>query len=370
MSMTSLSAQEEGRAFVEAAEVRRLFLLSFPLFFLWTTMEAACNTATRHCYHPEPVLQSLMLSPKPVKTPVFRAAQLHGTYFKYKDEDEVEREDIFQRLPDSSLGTNDNAKARGATAAQDPLAHEETVPLPIQRHGDKKQQTKQGTSLFEVALSHQGAKGSASKKIENADLLNTLDWLVAPGEFAAQHKLPPKYKDDNHFKQDWFMGIYMQLMTNHCPEWVDDKPTCATNFASMEFPIFARDTEDMETSAAGPDIELAQSWESPSTINSKATWDSQSHEHPRFARSHPPKGLEKILFQQSDAKTTQEESSTWADGKTQQEEQASDNMSWNSSPFDVAAGSTTSPATATTDQLRSVEGVVVTAEKKIKEEHD
>eukprot|EP00536_Pseudo-nitzschia_multiseries_P007603 jgi/Psemu1/18325/gm1.18325_g len=45
------------------------------------------------------------------------------------------------------------------------------------------------------------------EKIEEADLLNTLDWLVAP--------LPPKYKDDNHFKQDWFMGIYMQLMANH-----------------------------------------------------------------------------------------------------------------------------------------------------------
>eukprot|EP00536_Pseudo-nitzschia_multiseries_P018120 jgi/Psemu1/54206/gm1.54206_g len=127
-------------------------------------------------------------------------------------------------------------------------------------------------------------------------------------------RLPPKYKDDNHFKQDWFMGIYMQLMTNHCPEWVDKEPTCATNFASMEIPIFSRDTEDMEASAAGPDIQLAQSWESPSDINSKATWDNQSHEHPRFAKSHPPEGLEKILFHQSDAKTTQE-SSTRADAK-------------------------------------------------------
>eukprot|EP00536_Pseudo-nitzschia_multiseries_P019465 jgi/Psemu1/60830/gm1.60830_g len=101
----------------------------------------------------------------------------------------------------------------------------------------------------------------------------------------------------------------MQLMTNHCPEWVDDEPTCATNFASMEFPIFARGTEDMEASAAGPDIQLAQSWESPSTINSKATWDSQSHKHPRLAKNHPPKGLvEKILFQQPDAKMAQESS--------------------------------------------------------------
>eukprot|EP00536_Pseudo-nitzschia_multiseries_P014262 jgi/Psemu1/38087/gm1.38087_g len=98
------------------------------------------------------------------------------------------------------------------------------------------------------------------------------------GEFTAQQKLPPKYKDDNHFKQDWFMGIYMQLMTNHCPEWANGKPTCAMNFVSMEFPIFARDIEDMEASAAGPDIQLAQSWESPrfgqdliSTIRCKDT---------------------------------------------------------------------------------------------------
>eukprot|EP00536_Pseudo-nitzschia_multiseries_P002133 jgi/Psemu1/4954/gm1.4954_g len=110
------------------------------------------------------------------------------------------------------------------------------------------------------------------EKIEEADLLNTLNWLVTP--------LPLKYKDNNHFKQDWFMVIYMHLMTNHCPKWIDNEPTCATNFAFMdEFPIFARDTEDTEASAVGPDIQLAQSWESPSTstINSKATWDSQSH---------------------------------------------------------------------------------------------
>eukprot|EP00536_Pseudo-nitzschia_multiseries_P007389 jgi/Psemu1/17877/gm1.17877_g len=180
------------------------------------------------------------------------------------------------------------------------------------------------------------------------------------GEFAAQHKLPPKYKDDNHFKQDWFMGIYMQLMPNHYPEWVGKEPTCATDFTSMEFPILARDTENMKASAEGPDIQLAQSWESTSTINNKATCDSQSHKHPWFAKSHPPKGLEKILFQQSDAKTTQE-SSTWADAKTQQ---SSDNASssWNSPPFDADAPS--SSATVTTYQLWSVEGAVATAEKK------
>eukprot|EP00536_Pseudo-nitzschia_multiseries_P006364 jgi/Psemu1/15073/gm1.15073_g len=219
MSMTSLLAQEEGRAFVETA-------------------------------------------------------QLHGTYFKCEDKDERDTR-VSQLGRDEGLTRSlsvCNLKKEGKKKKTCNESHEETVPLPIQRH----------------------------EKIEEADLLNTLDWLVAPvnhclgcyntkckirpwihcfynmskeGEFTAQHKLPPKYKDDNHFKQDWFMGIYMQLVMNiHCPEWVDNKPTCATNFAFMEFPIFARDTEDMEASAVGPDIQLAQSWESPSTINSKATW--------------------------------------------------------------------------------------------------
>eukprot|EP00536_Pseudo-nitzschia_multiseries_P015342 jgi/Psemu1/42142/gm1.42142_g len=92
-------------------------------------------------------------------------------------------------------------------------------------------------------------------------------------------------------------------MTNHCPKWVDDEPTCATNFASMEFPIFARDTEGMEASAAGPVIQLAQSWETPR--------------------------LGEDLFQQSDAKM----------------HKLSDNISWNSSPFNVddSDGSSSSP---------------------------
>eukprot|EP00536_Pseudo-nitzschia_multiseries_P011328 jgi/Psemu1/28554/gm1.28554_g len=234
-------------------------------------------------------------------------AQLHGTYFKCEDEDErdtsrVSQLDVFQHS-DPSFGTNDN-NGNDARGGQDPLA------FAIQRKREriKKLPTKATKKLFPslskgmhlVKIIDPGygwkievGRDSTAKppalpptpeKIEKADLLNTFDWLAAP--------LPPKYKDDNHFKQDWFMGIYMyQLpMTNHCPEWVGDEPTCATNFASMEFPIFARDTEDMEASAAGPDIELAQTWENPSTINSKATWDSQSHEHPHFAKSQ-----EKIL---------------------------------------------------------------------------
>eukprot|EP00536_Pseudo-nitzschia_multiseries_P008882 jgi/Psemu1/21714/gm1.21714_g len=325
-----------------------------------------------------------MSSPEPIETLVFQAAQLHETYFKYEDEDDrdstVSQLDVFQHFPDSSPEINDN-KAR---VAQDPLAFairrktgrrkklamkatQKLFPLLskgmvtrsnklnkghicLKWHLATKAQSAQELvkridpgyrwkiEVVRDPTANQAPSHPTPEKIEEADLLNTLDWLVAPvhhclgcyntkckfrpwihraynmskeGEFTAQHKLPPKYKGDNHFKQNWFMGIYMQLMTNHCPQWVDNEPTCATNFASMEFPIFARDTEDMVASAAGPDIQLAQSWESPaSTVNSKNTWDSQSHKHPRFAKSHPPKGLEKISFQQSDATRTTQESST------------------------------------------------------------
>eukprot|EP00536_Pseudo-nitzschia_multiseries_P017213 jgi/Psemu1/49854/gm1.49854_g len=289
MSMTSLLAQEEGRTFVEAAE-------------------AASNTATQHFYHPEP--KQSMPSPKPVQTLVFRAAQLRGTYFKCEDEDErvtrVSQLDAFQHLPDFSLGTSGNNNDNDARGG--PLA----FVIRRKRERRKKPAMEATKKLFPslskgmVVRSNNLKKGhiclKATKarsaqelvkqidpgyeKIEEADLFNTLDWLVAP-----VHRCLGCYNTN------WFMGIYMQLMANHCPEWADVEPTCATNFAFMEFPIFARDTEDMdEVSAAGPDIQLAQSWESPSTINSKATWDSQSHEHLRFANSHPPKDLEKILL--------------------------------------------------------------------------
>eukprot|EP00536_Pseudo-nitzschia_multiseries_P018105 jgi/Psemu1/54155/gm1.54155_g len=92
-------------------------------------MDAARNSATQQFYKPEPG-QSMPL-PKPMETLVFRAAQLHGTYFKYKDKDEDEREtlgDVFQRLPDSSLGTNDN-KARGKKKETCNESQKETVPL-------------------------------------------------------------------------------------------------------------------------------------------------------------------------------------------------------------------------------------------------
>eukprot|EP00536_Pseudo-nitzschia_multiseries_P016989 jgi/Psemu1/48829/gm1.48829_g len=354
MSMTNLLAQEEGRAFVEAAE---------------------------HFYKLEP--GQLMLSPKPIKTPVFQAAQLHGTYFKYKDKDEDEDEketldSVFQHLPDSSLGTNYNEARKLAIKATKKLLP--SLAKVIVKRSNKlnkghiylkwhlatKVQSAQELvkqidpgygwkiEVLRYPIANPPSSHPTPEKIGEADLLNTLDWLVAPvhhclgcyntkckfrlwihraynmskeGEFTAQHKLCLKYKGDNLFKQDWFMGIYMQLMINDCPEWVDGEPTCATNFASMELPIFARDIEGMEASAAGPDIQLAQSWESPSAINSKATWNKQSH------------GLEKILFQQSDAKT---------------QESSDADTSWNSPPFDVN-GSLPSPATATTCNTLGVE---------------
>eukprot|EP00536_Pseudo-nitzschia_multiseries_P000727 jgi/Psemu1/1654/gm1.1654_g len=150
------------------------------------------------------------------------------------------------------------------------------------------------------------------EKIKEADtLLNILDWMVPPIHhhsynlsmtreyYIAQHKLPSKYQNDNHFIQDWFMGTYNQLMmTRHSPGWAKEEPMCARNFASTEYPLFPRDIEDMEASAAGPDIQLAQLWESPSTINNKTSWDSQSHENPQFVwsflygeKSPPPEGV-------------------------------------------------------------------------------
>eukprot|EP00536_Pseudo-nitzschia_multiseries_P004976 jgi/Psemu1/11412/gm1.11412_g len=283
-----------------------------------------------------------MSSPEPIKTLVFRAAQLHGTYFKYKykdedkDEDKRETLDVFQGLPDSSLGTNDN-KAR-ATKKLFPSLSKVMV--------TRSNKLNKGYLCLKwhSATKAQRAQHLVKKKIEEVDLLNTLDWLVAP-----VHHCLGCYNTNTRMTTTsvriGFMGIYMQLITNHCPEWVDNNPTCAANFASMEFPIFAGDTEDMEASAAGPDIQLAQSWEIP---------NNQSHKLPCFAKSQeeslPPKGLEKILFQQSDAKM--QESLDAADA------------SWNSPPFDVNGSPPSSPATATADQLWSVEGAVATAEKR------
>eukprot|EP00536_Pseudo-nitzschia_multiseries_P007541 jgi/Psemu1/18167/gm1.18167_g len=140
-------------------------------------------------------------------------------------------------------------------------------------------------------------------KLEEADLVKTLDWMIAPVEhclgcYTTKCKFRPWltrliYKDDNFFQQYWFLGMYKnQLMTRHCPEWADKEP-------------IVQGTLLLWTSAAGPNIQLAQScWESPSTIGSKATWDSQSHENPRF-------GLEKILFQSSNAKSSSSDDTSW-----------------------------------------------------------
>eukprot|EP00536_Pseudo-nitzschia_multiseries_P017858 jgi/Psemu1/52923/gm1.52923_g len=105
-------------------------------------------------------------------------AQLHGTYFKYEDEDERETLDVFQRFPDSSLGTNEN-KVR---VAQDLLA------FAIQRKTEqrKKLTTKAMKKLFpslskgmiEVVRDPTAkplALHPTPENIEEADLLNILD---------------------------------------------------------------------------------------------------------------------------------------------------------------------------------------------------
>eukprot|EP00536_Pseudo-nitzschia_multiseries_P010576 jgi/Psemu1/26385/gm1.26385_g len=233
MSMTSLLAQEEeGRAFVEAAEVSLL------LTFFLLEQEHHNNGL---CFE----------NSNPALLQTRTAAQLHGAYFKCEDEDErdtnrVSQLDAFEHL-DSSLGAYDN-NDNDARGGHNPLA------FVIQRKRERRKKLaikamkKLFPSLYKgiVTRSNKLNKGylclkwhSATKarraqhlvksvdpgyrwkievardptakppalpptpdKIEEADLLNTLDWLVAPGEFKAQHKLPPTYKDDNHFKQD------------------------------------------------------------------------------------------------------------------------------------------------------------------------
>eukprot|EP00536_Pseudo-nitzschia_multiseries_P006746 jgi/Psemu1/15980/gm1.15980_g len=214
-------------------------------------MDAARKSATRHFYKPES--EQSMSSPKPIKTPVFRAAQFHGIYFNKGCARCVSVCDL---------------KKEGTKKETCNESHKENDHICLKWHSATKAQSAQ--ELIEVMrdpTANPPPSTPTPEKIEEADpSIPLIGWSP---QFIT---LPPKYKDDNHFKQDWFIGIYVQPMINHCPEWVDDKPTCATNCASMEFPIFARNTEDMEESAVGPDIiQLAQSWESQSTINSKAT---------------------------------------------------------------------------------------------------
>eukprot|EP00536_Pseudo-nitzschia_multiseries_P007388 jgi/Psemu1/17876/gm1.17876_g len=170
-------------------------------------MDTATNLALEHFYKPE--LRQSLPSPKPIQTPVFRAAQPHGTYFKCEDENErvtrVSQLDVFQHS-DSSLGTNgNNNNNENARGGQDPLA----FAIQRKREQRKKLVTKATKKMFPslskgmVTISNKVNKGhlclkwhSATKaqraqelvkridagyeKIEEADLLNTLDWLVAP----------------------------------------------------------------------------------------------------------------------------------------------------------------------------------------------
>eukprot|EP00536_Pseudo-nitzschia_multiseries_P000345 jgi/Psemu1/790/gm1.790_g len=146
MSMTSLSAQEEGRAFVEeAAEVSRLLTM----FLL--EQEHHYNG---HCFkHSNSTLLQTGTGIGTIDV-VARTDQNPGDEDE-RDTSRVSQLDAFQHS-DSSLGTNDNKddnclqfEERGNKERTCNENHEETVPLPIKRH---------------VALSHKGATGSASSQ--------------------------------------------------------------------------------------------------------------------------------------------------------------------------------------------------------------
>eukprot|EP00536_Pseudo-nitzschia_multiseries_P015343 jgi/Psemu1/42144/gm1.42144_g len=180
MPMKSLSAQEEGRAFVEAVE----------------------HHNNGHCFEHS----------KPALLQTGTAAQLHGTYFKCEDEDErdtrVSQLDVFQHS-DSSFGTNDNndGNVRGRQdllafairrkrERRKKLATEATKKLfPSLSKGMETRSNKLNKGNFclnwHSATKAQRAQhlGSNSKttgitpapeKIEETDLINTLDWLVIP----------------------------------------------------------------------------------------------------------------------------------------------------------------------------------------------
>eukprot|EP00536_Pseudo-nitzschia_multiseries_P009306 jgi/Psemu1/22854/gm1.22854_g len=314
-------------------------------------MDAATNSATRHFYKPEPRQSSMPLQ-KPIQQTlllVFRAAQLRGTYSMYEDEDErvttsrvSSQLDVFQHS-DSSLGTNDNNNNNNNS----------------NNSNNSNNNNNNNNNDYD-----DDARGG-QKKIEEADLLNTHDWLNTKckfqpwihraynnmskeGEFTVQHKLPPKYKDDNHFKQDWFMmGIYTQLMTNHRPEWVDDKPTWCHElcFHGAFISSFLLNHGKAQVPSAAKPLGIAKA------TNICA-----------LQKSVPLRAWRRSYFNKFDAKTTQQESSTWAEEKTQEESSDNTTLSWNSPPFN--ADSPSSPTTAATDQLCSVEEAVVTAEKE------
>eukprot|EP00536_Pseudo-nitzschia_multiseries_P001992 jgi/Psemu1/4655/gm1.4655_g len=275
------------------------------------TFEMTPGSIVFHCdmFLPIPVIIDLAMEPeleleseseksmpstKPIQTPVFCAAQLHGTYFKYEDRKERDRDSIFQldlfqvASVNSSLGTNDNDNdnddtnnrklfpsltkimvKRSNKLNKGYICLKWHLATKAQRAQEVVKQIDPGYGWKIKAVrdptANQPPSPPAPEKIEGADLLNTLDWPTASDATTQSANFDCGFTGLQHVKrggihsmsQGSSQGIYMQLMTNHCPEWVDDIPTCAINFALMEFPIFARDTKDMEASPAGPDIQLA-----------------------------------------------------------------------------------------------------------------
>eukprot|EP00536_Pseudo-nitzschia_multiseries_P016079 jgi/Psemu1/44841/gm1.44841_g len=293
MSMTSWSAQEEGRSFVVATKVEQCNGCGIK------HVDRALLPTLTYCNIPNVAAQT----------------DQNPSVLTYKSGESLRADSRKSNKGDVSISeSNDNDNGNNSNG-KDPFV------FALHKKQMRKQKSAHKTSkrLFDrIAKESQKDQSwraspppmpTTPEKIEEAYLLKKLDWMVPSihhclgcydrkckfcpwvhqaynlskaRENTAQHKLPSKDQNDNNFKQDWFMGIDNQLMIWHCLEWAEEEPTCARSFASMEYPLFARDIKDMEASTADPDIQLAQSWESP-TIDSKATWDSQSHKHPRFA---------------------------------------------------------------------------------------
>eukprot|EP00536_Pseudo-nitzschia_multiseries_P007182 jgi/Psemu1/17308/gm1.17308_g len=203
MSMTSRSAQEEGRrAFVEAAE------------------------------QPEPTTAPPILLPKPIKTPVFRS----GESVSADRRESIKRDDSVSESNRDKDNNNSNGKDPFAFAfhkrrmRKQKCAHKASKRLfdgiaksLVEKHNtrlkkghlwpNKRIDPGYGWKIQVVrdATAFPPPMPTTPEKFDEADLLNILDWMVPPvhhsynlskaGEYTAQHKLPSKYQNDNHFKQ-------------------------------------------------------------------------------------------------------------------------------------------------------------------------
>eukprot|EP00536_Pseudo-nitzschia_multiseries_P005246 jgi/Psemu1/12033/gm1.12033_g len=99
-------------------------------------MDVARNTATRHFEKPEPESQQQsMPSPEPIHTPVFCAAQLHGTYWSFSWIYSNVRQGCARSL---SVCNSKKEETKKKTCNE---SHQKTLHCSIERYGDEKQQT-------------------------------------------------------------------------------------------------------------------------------------------------------------------------------------------------------------------------------------